>query len=213
MYKKDFKTVDIELTGTPKLGLYNLRIGVYQTVMLSSEYHMMEVQAKIVGQHGGHILEAGFGLGCSAKHIDSYANVKEHTIVELNDNVYKNLLEYKNKSNVKINTINEDFECWIKNEKDNSYDGVFFDTFPILDDDEYLDKNNISNIQKVFKDIYRVLKPGGVYTFYDDDSKSRHQHNIKLLLDVGFKPGNMTFENYKQNNHSNGVFYLPKIYK
>lgn len=203
MYKKDYKTADIKIRQS-KLIIKN------NCVMVGTEFDMMKVQAKIVGQHGGHILEAGFGLGCSAIHIDSYVNVKEHTIVEINDNVYKNLLEYKNKSNVKINTINEDFEHWIKNEKDNSYDGVFFDTAPSLEDIEYLKENDISNIQKVFKDIYRVLKPGGVYTFYDDASNERLEKNINLLLKVGFKASNIMFEKYKLGSV---IFWLPKIYK
>ena len=59
----------------------------------------MKFQAEVTCRNGGHILECGFGMGISADYIQQQ-NVKSHTIIELNDEIYKNAAEWaKDKPN------------------------------------------------------------------------------------------------------------------
>jgi hypothetical protein len=82
----------------------------------------MEFQAEITCRNGGHILEVGFGMGISANHIQRQ-NIKSHTIIELNDEIYKKAVEWaKDKPNTKI--IHGD---WKTIELDEKFDSIFFD--------------------------------------------------------------------------------------
>ena len=63
----------------------------------------MEFQAEITCRNGGHILECGFGMGISATHIQKQ-NIKSHTIIELNDEIYEKAVEgAKDKPKTKAN--------------------------------------------------------------------------------------------------------------
>jgi len=83
---------------------------------------LMKFQAEVTCRNGGHILECGFGMGISADYIQQQ-NVKSHTIIELNDEIYKNAVEWaKDKPNTKI--IHGD---WKTVELDEKFDSIFFD--------------------------------------------------------------------------------------
>jgi len=82
----------------------------------------MEFQAEITCRSGGHILEVGFGMGISANHIQKQ-NIKSHTIIELNDEIYNKAVEWaKGKPNTRI--LHGD---WKTIELDEKFDSIFFD--------------------------------------------------------------------------------------
>ena len=57
---------------------------------------------KIVSQNKGHILEVGFGLGCSANEFTN-SNISSYTCIEINEDIYKYALNWaQDKSNVTI---------------------------------------------------------------------------------------------------------------
>ena len=71
-------------------------------VMGDWEDPIMKAHAEITCRNGGHILEVGFGMGISANYIQQQ-DIKSHTIIELNDEVYKKAVEWaKDKPNTKI---------------------------------------------------------------------------------------------------------------
>ena len=57
---------------------------------------------KIVSQNGGHILEVGFGLGCSANDFIN-SNISSYTCIEINEDIYKYALNWaQDKPNITI---------------------------------------------------------------------------------------------------------------
>ena len=103
-----------------------------QLITSIDEIDLMKDMTEIVGNKGGTIVEVGFGMGISAKMIDSYKTVNTHIIIEANKNVYNNLVKYA-ESITDVNVIPEVgfFENWITNQPSNMCDGVFCDTNPI----------------------------------------------------------------------------------
>ena len=87
---------------------------------------VMKAHAEITCRNGGHILECGFGMGISANHIQRQ-NIKSHTIIELNDEVYEKAVQWsKDKPNTKI--IHGD---WKTIELDKKFDSIFFDLYDL----------------------------------------------------------------------------------
>ena len=70
--------------------------------MMDWETPIMKEHAEIVTKNGGDILEIGFGMGICSNFIQQ-TNIKTHTIIEINDEIFNRLLEWaKDKPNVKI---------------------------------------------------------------------------------------------------------------
>ena len=93
-------------------------------VMGDWEDPIMKAHAEITCRNGGHILEVGFGMGISANYIQEQ-NIKSHTIIELNDEIYQKAVEWaKDKPNTKI--VSGD---WKTIELDEKFDAIFFDAY------------------------------------------------------------------------------------
>ena len=93
-------------------------------VMGDWEDPIMKAHAEITCRNGGHILEVGFGMGISANYIQEQ-DIKSHTIIELNDEVYEKAVEWaKDKPNTKI--VSGD---WKTVELDKKFDAIFFDAY------------------------------------------------------------------------------------
>ena len=129
--------------------------------MMDWETPIMKEHAKIVTKNGGDILEIGFGMGICSNFIQQ-ANIKTHTIIEINDEIFNRLLDWaKDKPNVI--PIKGDWFNSIPNKK---YDGIMHDTWE--------DKNyyNFTSIAKNY------LKPKGIITYYNPDFKHITKHNF-----------------------------------
>ena len=95
-------------------------------VMGDWEDPVMKAHAEITCRNGGHILEVGFGMGISANYIQEQ-DIKSHTIIELNDEVYKKAVEWaKDKPNTKI--VSGD---WKTVKLDEKFDAIFFDLYDL----------------------------------------------------------------------------------
>jgi|TARA_B100000073_G_scaffold337558_1_gene333631 hypothetical protein len=93
-------------------------------VMGDWEDPIMKAHAEITCRNGGHILEVGFGMGISANYIQEQ-DIKSHTIIELNDEVYKKAVEWaKDKPNTEI--VSGDWKTLELNKK---FDAIFFDAY------------------------------------------------------------------------------------
>lgn len=78
---------------------------------------------EIVSQNGGHILEVGFGLGCSANEFIN-SNILSYTCIEINNIIYQYALDWaKNKLNTNII-----YGAWedIIPTLINKYDGIYY---------------------------------------------------------------------------------------
>ena len=191
-----------------------------ELIMNKDETPIMHKLGKLIGEHGGDVLETGYGMGISTKIIDCYPNVKTHTIIEANENVYQVLLKYSKESKVDIIPQCAYFEDWIKTVPDNTYDAVFYDTFPLEDEDKYI--NGAIYTRKVYEDIYRVLKPGGLFSYFGN--WFIREEDKQFLIKSGFKEDNIYFEklvtkvyehscSYPHSELKEEEFLIPKIYK
>ena len=140
-------------------------------IMMDWEIPLMEKHAEVVCQDGGHIIEIGFGLGISANYIQKQ-NILSHTIIEIHDDIYQNLLEWsKDKPNV-IPIKGDWFEISDQLEL-NKYDGVFYDG------------HGNRNEMKIIDFAIKHLKPNGIFTYFDlkgvDVFKLGNKLNIKKV--------------------------------
>ncbi|PLX29071.1 hypothetical protein C0581_00170 [Candidatus Parcubacteria bacterium] len=151
-------------------------------VMDRWETKYMEKLSHIATQNGGHVLELGFGMGISAELIQKTKRAKTHTIIECHPEVAARCKEkYAQEiKDGKIILVEGFWEDVIDDLKDASYDGILFDTYPLTE--EQVHKNHFW----FFKDAYRLLKKGGVLTYYSDEEKNYSDEHLVKLHEAGF---------------------------
>ena len=107
-------------------------------VMMRWELPVMNSMANEVCKLGGDILEIGFGMGLSANQIQKN-NIKSHTIVEINHDIYQKAIDWSKGKNVKL--VFDDFLSYLET-TDDKFDGIFFDPHPIdilgIGDDDFI---------------------------------------------------------------------------
>jgi guanidinoacetate N-methyltransferase len=139
----------------------------------------MKELAGIVCMNGGIILEIGFGLGISARDIQSHP-VDKHIIIEANDDVFTRLTEFAQTAEKKVVPI---FGLWqevVPSIADGSIDGIIFDAYPLNADD--------ADCQyPFFEHAFRMLKEGGIFTYYSDEATQFTSEHIQKLRDAGFE--------------------------
>jgi amino acid adenylation domain-containing protein len=154
-----------------------------QQVMQDWELPLMDAMAKVVTESHGDILEAGFGMALSATCIQKYG-VRSYTIMEANDEVVKRFNEWKKQFPGRdIRLLHGRWHDTHHQVPDESMDGVFFDTVPTFED-EYLREviDNVVMAEDFFPVAARVLRPGGIFTWYTneiDTLSRRHQRLIQ----------------------------------
>jgi len=150
-------------------------------VMESWETDYMKVLADIISKKGGNILEVGYGLGIATNFIMKNG-VGKHTVIEFHPDVIKKCKEtYYNeirKGDIKI--LQGFWEELVPTLKDESFDGILFDTYAL--EEEQMHKNHFW----FFKEAFRLLKKGGVLSYYSDEAKNFSEEHIKKLKDAGF---------------------------
>ena len=138
-------------------------------VMMSWENDLMKHHAKLVTQNGGDILEIGFGMGISAQFIQDFG-CASHTIVESHPEILKNLYGWaQDKPNVKV--VEGDWFALRDTLYQFQYDGIFYDA----------DCINMNQFRKIIVD--RVLKPKGVFTYFEPKNFDRYGYGDELKQD------------------------------
>lgn len=93
-------------------------------VMDVASKSLMQMYSYLVCQHGGNVLDIGFGMGFSAEEMSNLSN--HYTCIEINPQIYEKAKNWaKNKSNVTI--IFGDWVDIIPTLKQ-KFDGIFMDT-------------------------------------------------------------------------------------
>lgn len=69
-----------------------------------------------------------------------------------------------------------------------TFDGILFDTYPINDEEM------IGPHMFFFGEAYRLLREGGLLTYYSDEATEISEGHIKRLVEAGFKEKNIDFE-------------------
>lgn len=148
-------------------------------VMEDWETPYMKELAQIATQNGGRILEIGFGMGISSCFIHQH-NIEEHVIIEANEHVYQYALssskDYPQKTTVHLGF----WEDVTPHFSDESFDGILFDTYPL---EELLIH---CNHFPFFNEAFRLLKSGGIFTYYSDEVDSFSLEHLEFLKEAGW---------------------------
>ena len=148
-------------------------------VMQAWEAPYMRRLAEIATSNGGTILEVGFGLGISARFIQHYRPAK-HIIIEANTEVYEGLEAFAASSEQPVEPVLGFWQDVLPNLAEASFDGVLFDTYPLGEDEIH------QNHYPFFEHAHRILKPGGVFTYYSDEIDEISPEHLMRLEEAGF---------------------------
>ncbi len=145
--------------------------------------------AEIATSNGGTILELGFGLGLSSRAIQNQ-NIDTHIVVECHPDVISKCTEdfASEIASGKMHILSGFWQDVTKMLKDNSFDGILFDTYPLSEEEVH------SNHFPFFNEAYRLLKPGGVLTYYSDEATSFSEKHLRKIKEAGFNEEKIGFE-------------------
>jgi len=136
-----------------------------QPVMESWEKPYMEKLADLAAEGGGDILEIGFGLGLSGKHVQTHKNVLTHTIIEANDKVFESLQEFaKAEEAAGRPKVVPEKGLWVDalerlKASGSRYDAILYDPYPQNESEQHLHQFLFMNAAK------DLLKPGGRFVY------------------------------------------------
>jgi guanidinoacetate N-methyltransferase len=151
-------------------------------VMEDWELGYMWKLAQIVTTNGGRILEVGYGMGLSAKAIQSH-KIDSHYVIECHPGVIAKCVEdchiaiSENRLHI-LTGFWQDITSFLANE---TFDGILFDTYPLVEEEIH------SNHFWFFAEAYRLLKSGGILTYYSDEINNFSDRHISKLQGAGFK--------------------------
>ena len=175
-----------------------LQDGKNPQVMMEWEIPYMNALIDNVKPKDMNVLEVGYGLGYSAKRIQSY-NPKSHTVIECD----KNVIAKAKKDKLNIDIIEGKWQDTLH--KLGSYDFIFLDDHSYEDYSNELEESIDLNRGKIFVDICIDwhLNNNGMISFYyngNDSMEGLFRHpKIKYIeksIEVDI-PDNC---NYKKNN-------------
>lgn len=154
-------------------------------VMQAWETSFMQHLALVACSNGGRILEVGFGLGLSARAIQSHA-IDEHIVLEANRDVFEKVKEFQEES--KFRVVSHGPALWedsISLVENNSVDGILYDCYPQSKEEQH------THQFKFIEKSYEKLRPGGVLTYCNLTSlgvlRSRYD-SWKSLFDETQRP-------------------------
>ena len=168
--------------GSPaQYGPGSLTIKGFQVMQRWEEGYMAELAA-IATRNGGRILEVGFGMGISAGYIQFAQAVECHVIIECHPDVVRFALGQcaAGVSAGRVVLVNGFWEDVAPCLKSGGFDGILFDSIE-LDSEPHL-----FNAFAFFGEAYRLLRPGGVFTYFSDEPRQLSEGHVEKLRQVGF---------------------------
>jgi predicted O-methyltransferase YrrM len=150
-----------------------------QQVMQAWETQLMSAMVNIAARQHGHVLEVGFGMGISAEYFQVHG-VSSHTIIELNDDVFERAERWRaTRPDADIRLIRGRWQDTI--DRSGEFDAVFYDAYPVSD----LEVAKLVQVPfpvTFFEAARRVLRPGGVLTYYTNEIDSLSRWHQRALL-------------------------------
>ncbi len=152
-----------------------------QPVMERWEEPYMAMLAEIATRRGGRVLEVGFGMGISAGFIQHHSP-SEHVIIEANAAIARMAREFaaQHAPRNRITVLEGFWEEVVPGLPGGSFDGILFDTYPLSEEEQ------VSLHASFIPHAYRLLKPGGLFTFYSDEPSELSSDALAALRSSGF---------------------------
>ncbi len=148
-------------------------------VMEGWEDNYMKKLAEVATSRQGVVLEVGFGMGISAGYVQN-GNIEKHIIIEANKDVFEKANGFVSQAKKPVELIFGFWEEAIKQILDGTISGILFDTYPLSEAEIH------TNHFYFFDEAYRILKPGGVFTYYSDEIDSFSPGHMAALRKAGF---------------------------
>lgn len=142
-------------------------------VMEDWETGYMHALAAIATSNSGAILKLGYGMGISASAVQA-ADIDTHFVVECHPEVARKGLadNIDAVASGRMHMVNGLWQDVTPKLASGSFDSILFDTYPIEQDEM------IGPHMYFFDEAHRLLKPGGVLTYYSGEA-------------TGFRPAHM----------------------
>lgn len=174
-------------TAPAEFGEHTLRI-LGHPVMEDWELPYMRKLAEIASGNGGRVLEIGFGMGISAGFIGENPRVTEHVVIEANHDVAERARKYAGTYPEGRVRVVEGFSYDVLDQFElGSFDGILHDAYP-------LEESEVQYQARFAPTAYRLLRPGGVFTYFSDEPRAYRPEHLKILTDAGFAEENISFE-------------------
>jgi guanidinoacetate N-methyltransferase len=158
-------------------------------VMEDWELGYMQRLAEIASTNCGRVLEVGYGLGLSARAIQALG-IKEHYVIECHPDVIKKCATDMRGplGDSTMHLLTGFWEDVTPLLKDGTFDGILFDTYPLSAEEIH------ANHFWFFQEAHRLLKPGGILTYYSDEVSDFSEKHMAKLIEAGFKKENIRGE-------------------
>lgn len=172
----------------------SLLINDYQ-VMQRWEDNYMKSLAAVATSNGGRVLEVGFGLGMSARFIQRSKKIQLHNVVECHPKVIQHAKSMFSKELASGRMkISEGFwEDVTPKMPSESFDGILFDSCPLESGVEFF------QFFPFFSEAYRLLKKGGIFTYFSDEQSEISSAHLLELKKAGFKEKDIKFKIVRVN--------------
>lgn len=149
-------------------------------VMEDWEEGYMEQLASAAASSGGRVLEVGYGMGISARHIQKH-RIEEHVIIEANKDVFKHLQSFASEARAKVSPLFGFWQDVTASLPNGSFTGILFDTYPLNQEEVHV------NHFYFFNEAFRLLRPGGTLTYYSDEIEDFSPEHRQRLQAAGFQ--------------------------
>lgn len=167
---------------------HNLTIADYH-VMADWEQPYMQRLAGIAASRGGTVLEVGYGMGISAAALHACA-IESHVVIECHPDVIARCVA-THRTAIADGSMHLMTGYW----QDvtpmlaaDSIDGILFDTYPVADEEW------VGTQMFFFDEAYRLLKPGGVLTYFSSEPTTLRPLHYERLEQAGFRRENISLE-------------------
>jgi guanidinoacetate N-methyltransferase len=180
---------------------HTLNIAGYP-VMADWEQPYMERLAAIASSNGGTVLEVGYGMGISAAALQA-CKVDSHVVIEGHPDVIARCVA-THRSALASGSMHLMTGYWqdvTPMLAPASFDGILFDTFPISQ------QEMIGTHMFFFEEAYRLLKPGGVLTYFSSEPTTLGELHFERLEQAGFERSNISFELCTVNPPENSNYW------